>query len=71
MRIEVSEPLPARSPVSLQADQIRLVGSATVKHVARTGSKYILGLELSQALRDQTLNGVREPWTLRKPVSVV
>jgi hypothetical protein len=51
MRIEVSEPIPARSRVLLQADQIKVGGSASVKHVARLGSKYILGLELSQSIR--------------------
>lgn len=69
MRIEVSEPIPVRCRISLHADQINLAGSATVKHVARHGSKCILGLELSQALREQTLSGIREPWTFRKPES--
>jgi hypothetical protein len=70
LRIEVPEPIPARTTVLLQADQINLRGPATVKHVARQGSKYILGLELCQTLRDQALKAIREPWTSRKPVLV-
>jgi hypothetical protein len=55
MRIEVPEAIPARSKVSMRADPINFFGSATVKHVTRRGSKFILGLELSHALRDQLL----------------
>ena len=51
--------------------RINLAGSATVKHVVRQGAKYVLGLELSQVLRDQVLARIREPWAFRKPASVV
>ena len=68
MRVEVAESIPAHSRVLLQADLVNLGGSASVKHVQRYGSKYILGLELSQALHEQTLNAIREPWTIRKPI---
>ena len=59
MRIEVSEAIPAHSRVLVQADRINLGGSASVKHVARQGSKYVVALELHQALRDLTLNSIR------------
>lgn len=55
MRLQVTEPIPLRSRVSMRADRINLAGSATVRHVARRGSKYIVGLNLSQALRDQAV----------------
>ena len=71
LRIEVPEPIPVRSRVSICADRINLAGSATVKHVVRQGAKYVLGLELSQVLRDQALARIREPWAFRKPASVV
>ena len=59
LRIEVPEPIPVHSRISLRADRIDLHGSATVKHIARYGSKYILGLNLSQALRDKALAVIR------------
>jgi hypothetical protein len=70
LRIEVPQPILVNSRISLRADRINLGGSATVKHVTRHGFKYILGLELSQPLRDQTLAVICEPWALRKPVSM-
>lgn len=50
LRIEVAEPIPIRSTVLLRADQINLGGSASVRHVTWRGCKYILGLNLTQAL---------------------
>ncbi len=49
---------------------MKLVGAAMVKHVVRKGSKYILGLEMSQVLRDRTLSLIREGDPSPKPVSV-
>ena len=60
MRIEAPEPIPPYTSISLRAEQLNLSGQATVKHVVRSGSKYILGLELSQALRDRTMSVIRE-----------
>jgi hypothetical protein len=70
LRIETRELIPAYTNVSLRADQIKLAGSATVKHVERHGRNYILGLELSQALRDQTLRVIREAQDSGDPASV-
>jgi hypothetical protein len=61
LRIEVAEAIPLHSHVSLRAEGINFSGSATVKHVARRGSKFILGLELSHGLRDQVLALLRQP----------
>jgi len=52
LRVEILKPIPVYSVVSLRADQANLGGSAIVKHIARSGSKYIVGLELSQAVSD-------------------
>ena len=53
LRIEVSEPVPMRTYVTLRADRINISGTAVVKHIARRSTRYILGLELSQQMRDQ------------------
>jgi hypothetical protein len=53
MRIEVAEPIPVRSRLSLRADQINFGGSASVRHSVSRGSKYVLGLNLSQALEQK------------------
>jgi hypothetical protein len=49
MRIEVSQPVQAGSMVQICADRIRVSGAATVKRMERCGSKYLLGLQLTQA----------------------
>jgi hypothetical protein len=68
MRIEAPEPVPLYSNVALQAEQINLAGSATVKFSSRLGAKYILGLEMTQALRERTLRVIREAEASGKPV---
>src|ERR1035438_2973321 len=45
IRVEVPEPIPARTNVMLRAEQLNLTGSAIVKHVARQGLNYFLGLD--------------------------
>jgi len=55
LRIETPEPIPARTLILLNADRLKLSGSATVKHVERRDSKYILGLELNAAALERTL----------------
>jgi PilZ domain len=67
LRIESLESIPVRTPVSLNADQLKTSGSATVKHVARSGVKYVLGVELSQALRSQALALASGPLDGEKP----
>ena len=71
LRVEVSQSIPVRTCLILRAERINLSGSATVRHSQRYGSKYILGIELSQSLQDKTLAMVREPWALRGPVPAV
>ena len=72
LRIEVPGPIPVHSRISLRADRINLVGFATVKHVARHGSKYVIGLSLNQDLREQSMSLIREPESagaVRAPLS--
>ena len=70
MRIEVPVNIPARTAIQLNAERIKLAGSATVKHVVRHGAKYLLGLELSQTLQEKTIIALREPWALRNETPV-
>lgn len=65
LRVEVPVSIPQRTSVSLNAERIKLSGSATVRHVVRHGAKYIVGLELSQKLQEKTAAALREPWALR------
>jgi hypothetical protein len=60
MRIELLKPIPVHTRILLRADGINVGGSATVKHVSRRGAKCIVGLNLSQALRDEILTAIRE-----------
>jgi hypothetical protein len=59
--VEVRTPIAARTRLTLNAERIQWSGSASVRHVERYGSKYILGLELSGALREKTLEALRAP----------
>src|SRR5258708_2433830 len=66
LRIEVSANIPARTILQMNAERIKFSGSATVRHVERRGAKYILGLELSQAMTEKAVASLREPWALRE-----
>jgi len=55
LRLEVPEPIPLRTYIFLRADRIKLVGTASVRSVARHGAKYLLGVELSEPLRTDPL----------------
>ena len=70
MRVEVPVNVPARTILQLNADRIKLAGSSTVRHSVRQGAKYLLGLELSQAMTDKAMAALREPWALRKETPV-
>ncbi len=57
LRIETQASVPVGTYVSLRSDQLNFGGSARVKRVVRKGSKYCLGLELSEPLRTKPLPG--------------
>jgi hypothetical protein len=65
LRIELSEPIPIRSRLFLRANLIDLGGSATVRHTAWRGCKYILGLNLSHTLHDDALAAIRDSSAIR------
>jgi hypothetical protein len=55
LRIESPQPLRPGTNIQLGAERIRLAGAATVKHMVRSGSKYLLGVELSQTMLRNSL----------------
>jgi hypothetical protein len=69
-RVEVPVNIPVRTSIRLNAERIKLAGSASVRHVARHGAKYILGLELSQSMTEKVAVAIREPWALRSETPV-
>ena len=57
LRIEVGEPIPVRSILSLREARIKVGGSATVRYSAwRRGCKYIVGVNMSESLEKNSLN---------------
>jgi len=60
LRVEAPVGMPPRSRISLRIEELKLSASALLKHVARRGSKYILGLELSHALQEKALAAINE-----------
>lgn len=65
IRIEVPVNISNRTVVQLNAEKIKFAGSSSVRHVERHGTKYILGLELSQSMTQKAIAALREPWALR------
>ncbi len=59
LRVQAPVGIPPRSRVSLRIDELQLSAPAVLKHVMRQGSKYILGLELSQRLQEKALAAVQ------------
>ncbi len=47
IRVEVVEPIPLRTFVTVGADSIKLVANASVRHSVRKGSKYLIGMEFN------------------------
>lgn len=70
LRIEMPVSVPLRTRVSVSAERIKIAGSGSVKHVARYGAKYVIGVELTEKLLGKTLDVIREPWALRSPTPV-
>jgi hypothetical protein len=54
MRIECPVPVAPGSRILLNAERIHISGAATVKHVARFGGKYILGVALAAPAGEKT-----------------
>jgi hypothetical protein len=54
--IEVAEPIPVRSILSVRVERIQVSGSATVRYIAWRRCKHILGLNLSETVDKNSLN---------------
>src|SRR3981081_3996731 len=50
LRMELPEPVILRSYVTLRSERIGLASSGSVRHCARFGGKYIVGIEFSRPL---------------------
>jgi len=55
LRIESSHPVKIGTLIILQSEKINLRCTATVKQSVRQGSKYMLGLQLTGAIRSDTI----------------
>ena len=55
LQIESPEPIPLRTRVVLRGERLLIDGSATVRHIIRTGAKYVVGLEMSNTLKPQVV----------------
>jgi PilZ domain len=60
LRIEVLTQIPLNTHVMISADRITFAGAATVKHLESRRGKYIVGLELCNALHGKALAALRE-----------
>jgi hypothetical protein len=67
LRIESPTAIPPGTMILLQAERIKLAGSATVKHVTRYGGKYLIGFELSQPAGEKTMAVVDQPGRTAQP----
>ena len=70
MRIEVPGPIPLRTRIIVRIERINLSGSASVRHVRRSGNYYLLGLEMSQELKCQALASAHDLSAIRLPAPV-
>ena len=63
MSLETSEFIRPGTQVSLRPESGTLFGGACVKHVARRGMHYVLGVQLGYCLWDDALALVREAYS--------
>ena len=56
LRIETTETIPAQSFVNLRVEKVDVAGSARVRYIRRSGIGNVIGLELSQKVRQQLLD---------------
>lgn len=69
LRLELPVAVPPGTGISLRAERMSISGSARVRHMTRYGGKYLVGVELGQALHEQALAFLRDPQRLRTPVN--
>lgn len=60
LQIESPVAIPVRTRVALRGERLLIDGSATVRHVVRTGVKFMIGLELTNTVSEQILESARQ-----------
>ena len=60
LRVETTETLPAQAYVNLRVEKVDIAGSARVRYIRRANAGYVVGLELSQKIRQQLLDALPE-----------
>jgi len=63
LSLETSEPIAVGTQLALRSDTGALFGSALVKHSARRGASYFVGVQLGYGLLDEALALVREVYS--------
>jgi hypothetical protein len=58
MRIEVSQAVRPGTRLQIAAEHFKFTGSASVRRMDRHGSKYMLGLQLTQAMRPDKITEI-------------
>src|SRR5258706_4368836 len=61
LRIESPVPVPEQADLTLKVVHINFSGSASVRHIRPSGSKFILGLELSKQTSKEILGFLSQP----------
>jgi hypothetical protein len=69
LRLEFPVALPVRTTVTLRMTRIDVSGSASVRHVRRTGMKFVIGFEFSQHLRRQVAQNIMALQPVSPPAS--
>jgi len=59
LRIELPQPIPYLTYVTLRVDGMSLAVSARVRHSRTRGVKAVMGLELSEPIREQIVEALR------------
>ena len=68
MALELPEAVLPLSMIRFRSDRFKLMGSGSVRHCQRVGTKYIVGIEFSEGLRWRPPEGeVQEPIPLCDP----
>ncbi len=61
LRVETVDTIPPHTYVNLRIEKWDLTSSARVRYSRRAGSVNVIGLELTQKVRRQILDSLREP----------
>ena len=61
LRVETADTIPSQSYVNLRIEKWDLTTSARVRYSRRAGAANVIGLELTQKVRQQILDSLAEP----------